>query len=50
MHGPLPVKLLAGWLHHDGRFVPWDRIQAIEPSRILISDSARDLPEPEAAE
>jgi hypothetical protein len=22
MHGPLLVKLLARWLHHDGRFVP----------------------------
>ena len=24
VNGPLLVKLLAGWLDHDGRFVPWD--------------------------
>ena len=46
MHGPLLVKLLAGWLHHDGRFVAWDRVRAIEPDRIHISGSAADLPEP----
>src|SRR5215218_2242776 len=23
MKGPLPVKLLAGWLFHDGRYVEW---------------------------
>ena len=48
MRGPLLVKLLAGWLHHDGRFVPWDRVRAIEPDRIHISGSAADLPRPRA--
>ena len=48
MHGPLLVKLLAGWLHHDGRFVAWDRVRAIEPDRIHISGSAADLPRPRA--
>ena len=48
MHGPLLVKLLAGWLHHDGRFVAWDRVRAIEPDRIHISGSAADLPRPGA--
>ena len=46
MRGPLPVKLLAGWLHHDGRFVAWDRVRAIEEHRIRISGSADDLPQP----
>jgi len=50
MRGPLLVKLLAGWLHHDGRFVPWDRVRAIEPDRIHISGSADDLPEPEPSQ
>jgi uncharacterized protein YrrD len=49
MKGPLPVKLLAGWLHHDGRYVAWDRIRSIEPERILISGSAEDLPQPGAS-
>ena len=48
MHGPLLVKLLAGWLRHDGRFVAWDRVRAIEPDRIHISGSAADLPRPRA--
>src|SRR5215204_771038 len=48
-YSPLLVKLLAGWLDHDGRFIPWDRVQAIESSRIVISDSGRDLPQPEAS-
>ena len=30
INSPLLVKLLAGWLDHDGRFVPWDPVQAIE--------------------
>jgi hypothetical protein len=31
VNGPLLlVRLLAGWLDHDGRFVPWDPVQAIE--------------------
>jgi hypothetical protein len=46
MHGPLLVKLVAGWLRHDGRYVPWDRVEAVEPHRIHISGSADDLPEP----
>jgi sporulation protein YlmC with PRC-barrel domain len=46
MRGPLPVKLLFGWLHHGGRYVPWDRVVAIEPDRIVISGSAGDLPQP----
>jgi hypothetical protein len=49
INGPLLVKLLAGWLHHDGRFVAWDWVQAIESGRILISESGRDLPQPEAS-
>jgi len=43
VNGPLLVRLLAGWLDHDGRFVPWDPVQAIESGRILISESGRDL-------
>ena len=46
MRAPLLVKLLAGWLYHDGRYVDWDRVQAVEEDRILISGSAEDLPEP----
>jgi sporulation protein YlmC with PRC-barrel domain len=46
MKGPLLVKLLAGWLYHEGRYVPWDRVRAIEQDRILISGSVDDLPEP----
>ena len=49
MRGPLPVKLLAGWLYHDGRYVSWDRITSIEAERIVISGSVEDLPEPEAS-
>ena len=44
MHGPLLVKLLAGWLYREGRYVGWDRIRSIEPDRILISGSVDDLP------
>jgi hypothetical protein len=46
MKGPLPVKLLAGWLFHDGRYVEWERIRTIEPGRILISGTVEDLPTP----
>jgi uncharacterized protein YrrD len=46
MPGPLPVKLLAGWLFHDGRYVEWGRIRTIEPDRILISGTVEDLPRP----
>jgi hypothetical protein len=46
MKGPLPVKLLAGWLFHDGRYVEWGRIRTIEPDRILISGTVEDLPRP----
>ena len=49
MKGPLPVRLLFGWLHHDGRYVEWERIERIEPGRILISGSVKDLPEPGAS-
>ena len=47
MKGPLPVKLLFGWLRHDGRYVAWDRVERLEHGRILISGSADDLPVPE---
>ena len=46
MQGPLPVKLVAGWLHHDGRYVEWGRVRAIEPNRIVISGTVEDLPRP----
>ena len=46
MRGPLLVKLVAGWLRHDGRYVPWDRVEAISEDRIVISGSADDLPRP----
>ena len=46
MQGPLLIKLLAGWLYHDGRYVRWDRVRAVEEDRILISGSADDLPVP----
>lgn len=49
MKGPLPVKLLFGWLYHDGRYVDWDRVASIEPERIMISGSVEDLPEPGAS-
>jgi hypothetical protein len=48
--GPLLVKLLAGWLHHDGRYVAWDRVRAIEPDPVHISGSADDLPQPDASQ
>jgi len=46
MHGPLPVKLIFGWLYHDGRYVHWDRVRSVEADRILISGSVEDLPVP----
>jgi hypothetical protein len=46
MKGPLPVRLLAGWLRHDSRYVEWPRIRSIEPDRILISGTVEDLPRP----
>jgi hypothetical protein len=46
MKGPLPVRLLAGWLRHDGRYVQWERIRSIEPDRIVISGTVEDLPTP----
>jgi hypothetical protein len=46
MKGPLPVKLLAGWLRHDGRYIAWGRILSIEPDRIVISGTVEDLPTP----
>ena len=46
MRGPLLVKLAAGWLYHDGRYVEWERVRTVEEDRILISGSAEDLPVP----
>jgi hypothetical protein len=46
MRGPLLVKLVAGWLYHDGRYVDWERVRLVEPDRIVISGSVRDLPLP----
>ncbi len=46
MRGPLPVRLLARWLHHDGRYVDWGRIRAIQPNQVLISGTVEDLPRP----
>jgi hypothetical protein len=46
MKGPLPVKLLAGWLRHDGRYVEWGRVRSIEPDRIVISGTVEGLPTP----
>jgi hypothetical protein len=46
MKGPLPVKLVIGWLYHDGRYVKWERIRTIEPDRIVISGAVDDLPSP----
>ena len=47
IRGPLPVKLLFGWLRHDGRYVAWDRVERLEDGRVVISGSADDLPVPE---
>jgi uncharacterized protein YrrD len=49
MKGPLPVRLLAGWLHHDGRYVEWGRVRSIEPDRVVISGTVEDLPQPGAS-
>ena len=46
MKAPLLVRLVFGWLGHDGRWVDWSRISALEPGRITISGSAADLPKP----
>ena len=46
MRGPLPVRLLAGWLRHDGRYVEWGRIRTIDPGRIGISGTVEGLPRP----
>jgi hypothetical protein len=46
MRGPLPVKLVAAWLRRDGRYVPWDRVEAVAEHRIHISGSVGDLPRP----
>jgi sporulation protein YlmC with PRC-barrel domain len=46
MKGPLPVKLLVGWIHRADRYVAWERVRAIEQDRILIHGSADDLPKP----
>lgn len=45
--GPWLLKLVFGWAGHDGRYVAWDRVAAIEPGRIRISGAARDLPRPQ---
>jgi hypothetical protein len=49
MRAPLLVRLVFGWLGHDGRWVDWSRVTAVEPGRIRISGSADDLPMPRAA-
>jgi hypothetical protein len=46
MKGPLPVKLLTGWLYRDGRYVAWERVRSIEPDRIVISGTVEDLSTP----
>ena len=46
MRGPLPVRLLAGWLRHDGRYVEWGRVRTIDPDRIVISGTVEELPRP----
>jgi hypothetical protein len=46
MRGPLPVRLLAGWLRRDGRYVEWGRIRTIGPDRIVISGTVEELPRP----
>jgi hypothetical protein len=37
MKGPLPVRLLAGWLLAGGRYVEWGRIRTVGPGRVVIS-------------
>ena len=32
MKGPLPVRLLFGWLRHDGRYVEWERTSGSSPA------------------
>jgi hypothetical protein len=48
--GPWLVKLLVGWLFHDGRYVDWDQVETVQPERILLSVPLRDLARPEAPE
>ena len=50
MRGPWLVKLLFHWLSRDGRYVEWDRVQTVQPDRILISVPIGDLSRPEAPE
>jgi sporulation protein YlmC with PRC-barrel domain len=45
--GPWLLKMLFGRAGHDGRYVPWDRVAAIEPGRIRIFGAAHDLPRPQ---
>ena len=45
--GPWLLKLLFGWAGHDGRYVAWDSVAAIESGRIRISGDAHDLPRPQ---
>ena len=45
--GPWLLKLLFGRAGHDGRYVAWDRVAAIESGRIRISGAAHDLPRPQ---
>jgi hypothetical protein len=44
--GPLLVKVVVGWLGHEGGWVDWSRVTSVEPGRITISGSAADLPMP----
>ena len=50
VRGPWLVKLLFHWLSRDGRYVEWDRVQTVQPDRILISVPIGDLSRPEAPE
>jgi hypothetical protein len=45
--GPWLLKLLFGWAGHDGRYVAWDSVAAIESGQIRISSAAHDLPGPQ---
>jgi hypothetical protein len=46
VRGPLPVRLLLGWLQRGARYVPWSRVRSLEPGRIRIAGTAADLPAP----
>jgi sporulation protein YlmC with PRC-barrel domain len=50
VRGPWLVKLLLKRLARDGRYVEWDRVQTVQPDRILISARVHDLSRPEAPE